>query len=274
MRHSTFHRPVAALVALAALAAALLAGSAHATTDTAIEANVVDSAAVLTQQMTDTWDQVAEVFVATNRALDTAAANASQLYVSADRAAFVAALSSAPCMVQEPAVYTANATAAYAYLCCQVRRLRSPAFHRVTQFLGQYYFGVAIDMVGPTAERAIINLAKMQARDLRGYVAGACKDDRRLHDNQQSLVLAREANVPVAGTLLSAYNVFAREARNNLLCIGQPLATTGCAQNAEVTLAQIAPNTGFILNDPGYAEVCSPAALDAFEQARIFSACA
>jgi hypothetical protein len=246
---------------------------AQATTDDAIEFNVQESASQLTNQSEVKWRQTAEVFSRTNQALELAVYNISQLYIPADRAAFVDIMLGTICEVAPSEIYAENATAVFDYLCCQVRRLRSPALQRVIVFAHAFYFGVAQNSAADTADRALINFMIMQSRDLRGYIAGSCKDDRRLHDPQQSLALALEAGLPVAGTFRGAYNLFAREAVMLRGCIGQPLINTGCLQNTELTLAQVTPNTNFIVNDPSFQDTCVPQVLANFEFKRLFTVC-
>lgn len=250
-----------------------LAVCAQTETDAEIERQVVESAGVLVNQTTISWQDTARLYVLTNDALDTALRNISALYPPSNSSAIEAIFAPERCTIVGANEYALNATASLEFMCCHVRRLRVPGLQGLAQYAAQaFFFGGSGD--DPTATRALANLAWLRGAMLNGYVAGACKDDRRLHDPQQSGLMALAMRETVAGPVKSTYDAITAAANNAARCIGAPTATTGCRSNTFLSLADFTPNINFILDDPAYQEVCTPSALGAFELARVTPVCA
>ena len=216
------------------------------------------------------WDSAAAWMAQVNSDRQAAAESFSLLY-SEDIQSNVSALLLSPyCAVPTSTILYNNATAAVAFLCCQLEDYMYPGILKLVQDAFATFLGlVPLYALAQSPSQMLINIRQIMTNDLIQYKIDACIDDNRLLQSQRSYARAQEAQM-----LVDVFSVLYTTMNADAETLQSCLNTTSCLTNSTIPLIPDY-STYFSFQDYNaqYQSACSGAALAAFETAKYTQTC-
>jgi hypothetical protein len=207
------------------------------------------------------------LFLAVNDArADLAVALSAVAANGTNKDAALAVIDPANCPIYaDPAVYPFNATATQQFLCCQLAMWQMPGAGALMQQLYAAFLPGAVSFDW-AVNWGVASVAQIRQLDVNNTNSGRCKDDTRIHVPEAQTIQSQSARI-LAGSLLDALQYAAFVARTVAACLA-PSPPAVCLGTAPAPLPGAGALFSLAQSSPPYQQVCSNAALAAFEQYR------